>query len=288
MNISRMSLVRPVAVVVLAAGLAGCGVIAPTESADEIGASRAAEVSASDVGEDHAVSDDDDDDVPEVGTAREDVVGPPVPEPTSPPSTQAATDLVPSALEWSQPFYDDYAPRAVNELPADFSPLVELLPASSQLLVDDAQLDTQSLAVLQNPDIESAVRIAQSALLGFNIIVNDGITEPFASVAATTCFYCVHRLIAAYAVHDQGAQLPAEWKITLDDGARVAELAGPHHVLVEFTGEDNGLMYRSAGIPIMVDLPARGIFEMEMLFDEGQWWVLEVWGPGGPTDVPAP
>src|SRR5690554_6641415 len=65
MNISRMTFVRPVAVAVLAVGLAGCAAFAPAEPADEIGASRSAEAPASDVVADQATAAEDDEDVVE-------------------------------------------------------------------------------------------------------------------------------------------------------------------------------------------------------------------------------
>ena len=281
MNISRRSFVRPVAVVVLAAGLAGCGVFAPTESADEIGASRAAEVSASDVVVDEAVSDDDDEDVVESESEPE-----PEPEPQATENSSLLAGAVPLDSNWSQPFYKHYVERESLESPPTVTPLIGLLPGSSQLRVSPAQLGPEFQELLTSPDVGSAAFVAQAALLGSTDLVNDGMLEPLASMAATTCSFCLYRLEAAYAVHDEQADLPGLWEITLEDGAEVQELSSAQHVLGKCTGEAKGLVMRIDGDPVMVDLPAEGRFLVEMIYSQGQWWVLEILGPAA-TAQPA-
>lgn len=284
MNISRMSFVRPVAVAVVAVGLVGCALAPSSEPAGEVAASLAAQAPASDVAVDQAVETDDDDEVVvEPDAAAAEVEPDAADEEAEPHTTESNSVLggaIPLASTWSQPFYEQYIERDLLERPAIVAPLIGLLPDTSQMRVSDARLSAESQELLASPGVGPAALIAQAALLGSTDLVNDGSLEPLASVAATTCSFCLYRLEAGYAVHDEHAELSAPWDITLEPGAEVKELSSSQHLLVEFTGQDKGLVMRVDGDAVMVDVPAEGRFLVEMLYAQGQWWVLEVLGPG--------
>ena len=282
MNISRMTLVRPVAVAVIAVGLVGCSVLSPTEPVADTSTRTVAESPAPDTTADQAIqTDDDEEDVGNDGPsdhpvleAIRDRVAERWPGSATAPGTAPAPAAEPEDWTAAVPKKDWESDSSTR--PPSPSPLVHYLPESSVLRADGAKLGPPYTDSVASPEPGGAVTSAVMLIKGAAILVNDGSLEYFSPVAAATCIYCLGKLRAAYDIHDGGAVQDQPWALDISTEAKVQELSGSDHLLLEFEGEENSLVYRIKNQTILTDFEGRKIFRVEMLFDQGQWWVIGV------------
>lgn len=253
MNISRMTFVRPVVVAVIAVGLAGCALVAPTESADNAAVSAAPEAPASDVAADQAVqADDDDEDVAE-----------PDPEPEIDDWTQAVPVLEGDFLDLVRPSSPE--------------PLIDYLPETSPLRNVLSNVNDYLVAEISSMTRQGAAQTARHTILGLADTLNDGTLEPVASTAATSCTFCMKVLEIAHVVHQDNDVRAEPWSLHVGLEAEAQMLSGPDHLTLKFPGEDSGLTHGQGNNVVIASVPGRTTFTAEMFFDQGQWWVLEVW-----------
>ena len=229
--------------------------LAPAEPAGEVEANAIAEAPASDVAVDQAVATDDDEDVVE-----------PDPEPEPKLTADDWTLDIPQREQ-----NPDFSVR-----PPSPEHLVDYLPEASVLDVDDSELNAEFLTLVTSPDSEGA---AATALLTFGSLVdlvNDGSAGFFAKTAAATCGYCAAKLITAYDVHDGEWELDGPWALNVDNKVDVQEVSGPDHLLLKIVGEDTLLVTTNDNQTTVSDFAGAKMFRVEMLFDQGQWWVIGV------------
>lgn len=254
----KKTFARPLAVAVVAAGLAGCALIPPTDTAHDTSAPPATPAAsgelapAQEAAVDQALSSGDED---------EDVVDPPADQPSD--------DWMLSVPERPTPI--DFTVR-----PEPPTPLVEYLPASSVLSIDPGGYDPGYMELLSKPDFQSAVFVAQIMLTGTAEMVNYSTADYFAPVVASTCRYCLSKLHTASVLHDGTAVADGPWELLHDTKADVTELSSTEHISVEILGAENMHVYTDGNQTYMGDAPGEKLFHLEMLFDQGQWWVLGV------------
>lgn len=262
MNPLRKTLVRPVAVAALAVGLAGCAWLSPAKTVTGTDTSPPPQESAPQtLGEDAAAADDDEEDVAGAHVAAElemDLSGP-----------EWLSDLPPR-----EP-YRDFTVR-----PPSPEPLFDYLPASS-VLHNQAFSENEAFDQARTQrDYGGALATAQLALIGAAHLVNNGNAALFAPIVAATCAYCQGKLSAAYSVHDEGWVLDTPWALALDSGLEgavdVQEISGPDHLTLWITGEEEVFVYSKENRTIVHGSAGAKIFNLEMLFDQGQWWVMGV------------
>jgi hypothetical protein len=208
-------------------------------------------------------------------------------EGTDPDSAEPSATGAPDGTDGSGAVEEDWAlalaaafeQRDPSVRPGAPQPLVGHLPEGSVLRDGAGVLRAELVSVLASPDQNSAVIVALEALAGAVELVNEGVSEPFATVATTTCSFCLHRLDTAAAIHDEGGTLPSPWVLDMSSEASIWELSGPEHLAIEFAGTDEGLIYYAADseVPVMIDIPGTSDYQVEMLYDGGQWWVIEVY-----------
>lgn len=195
-----------------------------------------------------------------------------------PDAAVADEGLLPAWSAWTLEVPEAFGPFVEGTPPPPPEPLVDKLPAGSVFVSERAPLDPQLAVWLTDPSIESAARVAYSALDGTVRLVNDGDAEPFATLASSQCEYCLFRLAAATAIHDGGGDLPQPWRVEVDDAVGMGEVTGPEYVAIEFTGVDHGLAYRTpgSGADSLIGLPGEFTWRVDMMYSAGRWWVIEV------------
>ena len=204
---------------------------------------------------------------------------PPLEATDQPDASGVYEPAVPAWAAWTMTVPEAFAPYVEGERPSPPQPLADRLPAQSALAEPNGQVDAHLAAALGQPSLEAAVQVAYASLEAMTSLVNDGASEPFATLASSQCEYCLFRLEAATAIHDGGGEQPQRWVMELDVEATAAELTAPTHVVVEITGLDHGLTYVIPGTdtPALVGIPGDLTARVELLFSEGRWWVIEVY-----------
>lgn len=258
MNISHRTLFRPVVVAVVAVALAGCVAVSPTEpgggpSSDSVAAAAQTDVTVAE----EAQLDDDDDEVDGPGSGDVDGGG--------------AIDT-----EWAFtiPVRDWDTDLSIR--PPSPEPLVDHLPDTSVLRAGEPQLSPRFEQLLSSPGSEPAARVAMATIKATAHLVNDGYLWEFAPAAASTCGYCLLRLLAAQEIHEGSGEQYEPWAVDFGTGAAVWELSGADHLMIEFSAQQSLLTYEIGNRTQILDGAGPHTYQVEMLFDEGQWWVLAV------------
>ena len=173
-----------------------------------------------------------------------------------------------------------WLPNDVTVRPPAPTPLIDYLPADSTL---DFEGDTRPEfeQALVSDDLDAAAGLAMSMLTGAVVLVNEGRGPEFGRLAAASCGACMDQLSAAYDIHVGDGSLSAPWAPAITSQIVSGELTGPDHVLVQIDVEVDGgmLIYESRpGAVHVLGAPTYGFWQVEMLFEDGRWWVVDILG----------